>query len=180
MSGEPYEEGFMEVIVDYLEFFMSKDFEAFESISYGVSTFSQISDLPPAAARNEIDASPPITNATVHAHLLTAIFDGKPDSSDAIILDYMEMMLENPAKLQEYIDSQPNLEGTIYGIEFSLEEESGLAEGQESQAQAPAEEESSGANVTMIAGVTAGCFVAVVWMLYLYGIQRRHHVQYHS
>ena len=181
MSGESYEEGFMEVLVDYLEYYMSTGFEAFESISYGVSTFSQTSEIPPAAARNEGASSELITNSTVHVHLLTAIFDGSPGAPDAVILDYMEMMLENPVMLQEYIDSQTETEATIYGIEFEVEEASDLTNGQESQAQAEVEkDESSGTNVSLIAGITAGCFVAVVWMVYLYGIQRRHHIQYHS
>ena len=180
-SGESFEEGFMEFLVDYLEFYMSTGFEAFESISYGVSTFSQTSAIPPTVARNEETPLALITNSTVHVHLLTAIFDGSPGAPDAVILDYMEMMLENPVMLQEYIDSQPELEATIYGVELEIEEDVRLTDGQESQAQAQVEtDDSGGTNVGLIAGVTVGCFVAVVWVVYLYGIQRRHDSQYHS
>ena len=189
MSGnsDSYEGGFMEVLVDYMETNMANDFEKFESISYGVSTFSQTTDLPPAAARNQDTATAtrePITNVTVHVHLMTATFRGEPGVPDRVIEEYMEMLLENPAMLQEYIDTQPELAATIYATELEFEDIVSPTDVHQSQTTTEAQEETAGEdsgkrNVKMIAGVTVGCFVALVWMVYLYGVQRHNDVVHH-
>ena len=90
------------------------------------------------------------------------------------------MLLENPELLQEYVDSQPNLDANIYSV--SVEFESVIPptyvqqDGTVAEAQIDVEEDNSEGedySLGIIAGVTLGCFLAVVWMLFLYGRQSR-------
>ena len=175
MEGIASEEGFMDVLVEYMRHNMERDFEGFDSISYGVTTFSMITKFP-AISRSFNGSSTPTSNVTVHIHLLTATFESKPSEPDLVITEYMEMLLENEEMMQEYLDTKPNLDVTI--LEVSLEFEDTVAptnvhgssangaEGQPSFEKKPS-------NAMAILGWTLGAFGVLLWMVFLYGVQSR-------
>lgn len=165
----------MDVLVDYMEYNMAKDFEEFESISYGVSTFSMITEYP-AVSRNFDDN--PISNVTVHIHLLTATFMSKPSDPDLVITEYMEMLLENEEMMQQYVDMQPSMDLTIHSVTLEFEDTIAPTNVQDNSNPngAIADDETpedSGSNIGVIIGWTVGAFAVLMWMVFLYGLQSR-------
>jgi len=188
MEGEGFlEEGFMDILVDYMDTYMVQGFDNFEAVSYGVTLFSQTSDV--AAGRAQSEQNPNTSNITVHVHLLTATFAGKPSVSNGVVEEYMTMLLEDAAMFQQYLDTnQPDLNANIFGISLEYESvvpptdvqdnagSSGSSGGDPSvnEAQKDGEKEAEeGASVGFIVGVTVACFIALLWMIFLFGIQSR-------
>lgn len=185
-GGTSDDEGFMEVLVNYMESSMANAYEDFESISYGVNTFSETTELPPATPKNENGTSPtatikPITNVTVHVHSMTAIFsEQRPEPFYAEVTGYMTVLLENPLLLQEYIDAQPNLDVSIHAVELEFDvpdsASSSTTSASSQTTEAKADDDSSGTNVGLIVGASVGCFAALVWVVFLYGVQNHRHI----
>jgi len=173
--------GFMEVFVGYMETNMEQDFDSFDYITYALSLFSQTTDLLQQQQQNDARANElTTTNATVHIHHMRSVFNKQLTDYEAVIIDYMIMLLEDPAKLQQYIDSQPNIDATIHAVELEFEPDGTSSNPnqqeehqQTTNEQAKQESDDEGTNVALIAGVTVGCFVALVWMVFLWGIQSR-------
>ncbi|CAB9509126.1 expressed unknown protein [Seminavis robusta] len=187
-AGDFSEEGFMDVLVDYMEFNMARDIEGFQSITYGISTFSQTNAIVTTSRSANNTATNPdfiVSNITAHVHLLTATFDGKPRQPDLVITQYMEMLLENEELFQQYIDSQPQLDAQIYSTTLEFEEtiqptnvqtdNNANANGvQEEQEESPPKtEEEKASSIWKIVGITMGCFCVLLWVVYLHGIQSR-------
>ena len=173
--------GFMEVFVGYMETNMEQDSDSFDYITYALSLFSQTTDLLQQQQQNDARANElTTTNATVHIHHMRSVFNKQLTDYEAVIIDYMIMLLEDPAKLQQYIDSQPNIDATIHAVELEFEPDGTSSNPnqqeehqQTTNEQAKQESDDEGTNVALIAGVTVGCFVALVWMVFLWGIQSR-------
>lgn len=188
MQGESSEEGFMEVLLDYMEYNMARDFEGFQSITYGVSTFSMITKYP-SVSRQSSSASfadmTPTSNITAHIHLMTATFESQPDQPDLVITEYMEMLLENEVMMQSYLESQPGgYDATILNVTLEFEDTLNPTEvvatspsgvdGATAEEEEPKERKD---NTMTILGWTLGSFFALLWIVYLHGIQSR---PYHS
>jgi hypothetical protein len=190
-KGDFNEEDYMEVLAGYIEYYMMQSFPKFQSIAYGISTFSKLTALPNTAARStniNTPESPIASNITVHIHLLTATFVDAPTQPDLIITEYMEMLLENAKLFQEYIDMQSNLDAQIHSVSVDFEETVQPTNVQDATTQnssdtgdnysdaattdeiSPATEEKA-ANIGMIVGITVGCFVALLLIILMYGMR---------
>jgi hypothetical protein len=108
---------------------------------------------------------------TVHIHKFTAVFDTKPtDATDRDIALYMTMLLENTEMFQEFMDSQTSVDDTVIsmGLEFDIPDPNAIQ-----RSQSETDDKDDERNVWMIAGITVGCFLALLWMVFLHGLQNR-------
>jgi hypothetical protein len=174
MRGMANEEAFLDVLVAYMTYFMERDFQGFQSVSYGATLYSMITKYPSMSSKSSEGSDEPISNITAHINLLTATFDSRPPYLDWEIKDYMEMLLEDEVRMQEYVIMQVDLDFTI--LSTSLEYEDTVAP---TNIQAPngatgeGPEEEKERNLGMIIGWTVGAFAVLFWVILLYGIQSR-------
>jgi hypothetical protein len=179
LAGDFDEEGFMEVLAGYMEYYMFQSFPKFQAISYGISTFSKVTALPNTEAQ-----SPITSNITVQIDLLTSTFIGTPTQPDLVITEYMEMLLQNAELFQEYIDIQPDMDVQIHSVLAEFEETVHPTNVQDNTTGNDADAASTGetssstaekkeANIGMIVGITLGCFGALLLIILLLGRRSR-------
>jgi hypothetical protein len=73
LKGRFNKESFMEVLEDYMEHYMIQSFPKYQSVAYGISTYSEVTALPNMAARSPTTStleSTSVSNITVHIELL--------------------------------------------------------------------------------------------------------------